>query len=39
MKMSNDEVRIVELPVKWGGSQHDARQSGDQELKEKSRAE
>src|SRR6266496_4051929 len=39
MKMSNDEVRIVELPVKWGGSQHDARQSGDQELKEKRRAE
>src|SRR5712664_1920121 len=39
MKMSNDKVRISQLPVERGSGQHDACQSGNQELSQEPYAE
>ena len=35
VKMPNDEIGIVQLPVEGRDSQHDAREPGDQKLKQK----
>src|SRR5258708_22912452 len=39
VKVRNDEVRVSELPVEGSDSQHDARQSRDKKLKEKTQTE
>src|SRR6266576_5967453 len=39
VKVCNDEVRVGELPVKRCDSQHDARQTRNQKLKEKTQTE
>ena len=35
MKMRDDEVGIAQLPVEGRDGEHDAREAGDEELKEK----
>jgi len=39
MKMSNDKIRIRQLPVERGGGQHDACKAGNQELSHESDTE
>src|SRR5208283_930088 len=39
VKVGDDKVRTAQLPVKGGGSQHDAGEPSDQELEEKANAE
>src|SRR5579875_2415923 len=39
VEMRHHKIRVMQLPVPWGHSKHDARQPSDQELKQKCKAE
>ena len=39
MEMRDDKIRVAKLPVEWRSRQHDAGQTGDEELEEKADAE